>query len=436
MRSPYYSELNRLVNEYRDLITRAESLHKKYESAPNHDLLVEESRCYKEAANICTRLAQLYSHKEQDRNEWLRNQAYVERQMRMLLGLATGKTTKQESRSYAPGQKPDAEDTAQRSAAAASAGAAAQEEADPVDGISDAVVKSWLKPAPAHGFKDVAGMKQLIDQLKACVEDVAASKINEYLGMDLVHSFFLYGPPGCGKTYVTEAFVHELAEMGYQYMSLSSADIQNALWGEAEKRVERAFREAEKNAPCILFIDEIDSVCRNRSMPNIPTHVMSTTTAFLTGYNRLVKSHKPVIFIGATNYPSMVDSAMLDRVELIKVPLPDFDVRTFTFQKKLGKLIQNEPGFTYEDMADETDNYSQRDFDRLFDRFKREIKKELAAIYGGDGEAMVEALKSGEYRLTRELFDKVLRSYNPSKKAEIIRSLDAWDSDLQMQLEN
>ena len=127
---------------------------------------------------------------------------------------------------------------------------------------------------------------------------------------------------------------------------------------------------------------------------------------------------------------------MMDRVELIRVPLPDLEVRAFTFEKKLGKFVQNEDGFTYEDMADMTDNYSQRDFDRLFDKMKRAIKDDLAAIYGKDYVAMVNALKSGEYRLTRAMADKIIASYNPSKKDEIIRSLDAWDSDIQMMLEN
>ena len=192
--------------------------------------------------------------------------------------------------------------------------------------------------------------------------------------------------------------------------------------------VERAFAEAKAKAPCILFIDEIDSVCRNRSMPNIPSHAMSTTTAFLTGYNSLGDSKKPVIFIGATNYPNLVDNAMLDRVELIKLPLPDVKVRAKTFEMFFNQIMQNEPGFTYENMAEETYNYNQRDIKRLCIQIRDLVKKDVQSIYPDEHES-VEALKSGSYTLSKEIFEKALNLYVPSRKDDIIRTLDEWDKD-------
>lgn len=454
MKSIYLSDLNRLVNEYRGKIGRAESLKMDYQLNPKRSLLVEQCQCYKDAADICGRLAQLYSHKEQDRNEWLENQADAERQMRRIVSLATNRPLPEEP-DYFAGMAPKVPEASnpfanKQPTAAPQGGAQPQAQAQPQpqrpaapkgkkapspDGISDEVVESWFRESPKHGFEAVAGMEDLVRQLRNYVRNVAAAKVKEHMGVGRIHSFFLYGPPGCGKTFVIKAFVHELMKQGYSYMFLTGGDIHNSLVGEAEKRVERAFLEAQRHAPCILFIDEIDSVCRNRSTPNIPNHAMATTTAFLNGYNNLVDSNENVIFIGATNYPNMVDAAMLDRVKMIQVPLPDLKAKANRFRMGLEGKVHNEPGFTYEDMADAADNYSYRDFGRLFAELTDAMTEELTPIYGEDGDAMVNALTSGDYLLTRELFNKVLSAYHPSKKDEIIRSLDAWDDNIQKTIE-
>ena len=263
-------------------------------------------------------------------------------------------------------------------------------------------------------------------------------------------SILILGSPGCGKTYIIEAFIHELMKQGYSFMKLAGADIHASLVGEAEKRVERAFQEARRHAPCILFIDEIDSVCRNRSTPNLPNHALNTTNAFLNAYNEMVSDDKPVIFIGATNYPHMVDVAMADRAEMVRVPLPDLPAKANKFRMLFEKTVKNEdgttrtetkialePGFTYMDMADEIDNYSYRDFDRLQKCLVDALLAELRASYGQSaeaGEEMYRAVSTGEHPLTRELYMKVLSSFQPSKKDEIIRSLDSWDADIQKKM--
>ena len=433
MNSAYLRDLNRTINEYRGCVDRAESIHRKFLDNPVRSLLLEEIRCYRDACEICSRAAAMFTSDDPQCAEWLGRQASNERKLRELLHI----------HDHGLPQKNDQDETVPTAAApgksggtkAAQGGKSGGTKASQ-DDLAQEMVDGWFKERPKHGFDAVAGMNELKEKLRTCIQDVAASSVNQYLGMDVVHSFFLYGPPGCGKTFITKAFVHEL--MGdqftyegqpYKYMFLSGGDVHQALVGKSEKVVERAFQEAMNHAPCILFMDEIDSVCRNRSQAYLPTHAMNTTTAFLNGYNSLMDSPKPVIFIGATNYPNMVDGAMLDRVELIKVPLPDLEVRTFTFEKALGGILKNEDGFTYADMAEETDNFSQRDCNRLLGMLKRAVKDELKPLYGEDAEAMVEAMKSGSYRFTRELFMNVLKQYRPSRKEDILRDLDKWDAD-------
>ncbi|MBQ3090719.1 MAG: ATP-binding protein [Oscillospiraceae bacterium] len=292
-------------------------------------------------------------------------------------------------------------------------------------------VAGWFKEAPRHSFEDVSGMSDLKEHLKECITDTHLQELKDYLKLKKLHSFFFIGPPGCGKTYIIEAFAHELMDQNYKYLSLVGSDILSRYVGEAEKIVTRLFEEAEKNAPCIVFIDEVDGVCKNRSLPNLPEYAASITTAFLTGYNRINASDKPIIFIGATNYPNQVDDAMLDRVELIRVPFPDRDARESAFQRQLGKLITLSEDLSFGYMAEMTESYNYRDIDRLCTRLKNDLLKDVLREYGNEKDALW-ALKSGEYTVSRALFDKAKAACIATPKDEIQKELDEWEERFKM----
>lgn len=301
-------------------------------------------------------------------------------------------------------------------------------------GPSDESVSTWFKEPPKHSFKDVSGMKELKEQLQESIADSQMNKLKDFLRIKKLHSYFFIGPPGCGKTYIIEAFAHELMDKNYKYLSLAGSDILSRYVGEAEKIITRLFEEAEKNAPCIVFIDEVDGVCKNRSQSNLPEYAASLTTAFLTGYNRINNSDKPIIFIGATNYPNQVDNAMLDRVELIRVPFPDKEARKFSFEQQFNHMIKTEDGFGCEDMAAETASYNYRDIQRLCTKIKMMILKETASIYKSE-EAAIEALKSGEYVLTKAMFNEAQANCLPTPKEDIIRELDEWEEKFKTSME-
>ncbi|MCD8361694.1 MAG: AAA family ATPase [Lachnospiraceae bacterium] len=292
--------------------------------------------------------------------------------------------------------------------------------------VADRDVSGWFKEAPKHSFSDVSGMEKLKEQLKECISDSRINKLRTYLKMKNLRSYFFIGPPGCGKTYVIEAFAHELMEKDYKYLALVGSDILSKYVGEAEKIVTRLFEEAEENAPCIVFIDEIDGVCKNRSLPNLPEYAASITTAFLTGYNRINSSDKPIIFIGATNYPNQVDNAMLDRVELIRVPLPDSEARSFSFEHKFKDILKTAPGISFEQMAALTEGYNYRDIDRLTRKVKDLVAKRVMAEYKNEDRAIA-ALKDGSFAITRELFEQALNECLPTPKDDILRDLDEWE---------
>lgn len=452
-RSDYLSDLHLLVSQYKTAINKANQAMREYEQSPSRELLVQQCEYYKTAADLCGQIALRYTKKE-DRDDWLANQAEADRQMQRIYDIATNRVIPEAPDYFdgmrRPGGEPKTYNSrtanspiqdpkpAPRQSAPADKGGKSSGEKSP-DGISDEVVARWFRQSPKHGFKEVSGMTDLVRKLRNYVFNVAASRFKEHMGVGSAHAFFLYGPPGCGKTYIIEAFVHELMRHGYSFMKLSGADIHASLVGEAEKRVQRAFLEARQHAPCILFIDEVEAVCRSRSKANVPNHALNTTNAFLDAFNEMVNDNKPVIFIGATNYPDDVDSAMADRTEMIRVPLPDLPAKEHKFRMMLEGKVQLEPGFTYADMAEEADNYNYRDFNRLLVNLTDAMMEELLPVYGEDeqaGEAMVNAAVSGDYLLTRKLFCKVIGSFRPSKKDKDIRNLDAWDAATQKRLES
>ncbi len=294
----------------------------------------------------------------------------------------------------------------------------------------DRTVNTWYKDAPNHSFEDVSCMAELKKKLIACIENSKAEKLMDYLKIPHLNSYFFVGPPGCGKTFIIEAFAHELMDQDYKFISLQGSDIISRYVGAAEKSVTRLFEEAEKNAPCIVFIDEIDSLCKNRSLPNLPEYAANITTSFLTGYNRIHSADSKVIFIAATNYPNRVDNAMLDRVEIVRVPLPDAEAREAAFEKCFGDIVTLSDGLTFRDMAEMTKRCNYRDIERLTSVIKHTLFKELLDLFKDDAIA-VEMLKTGKYKLTRSKFEEAVSRFVPSPKEAILNDLKQWEQSVQ-----
>lgn len=293
-------------------------------------------------------------------------------------------------------------------------------------------VKSWFKDMPKVSFNDVVGMHELKKKLRGCIEDSKLQKIRKYLGIRNQKAYFFVGPPGCGKTYLIEAFAHELVEnKDYKFISLDGSDILSKYVGDAEKTITRLFEEAEKNAPCIVFIDEVDGVCKSRSIKDLPEYAASITTAFLTGFNRIKSSDLPIVFIGATNYPSKVDNAMMDRVEIINVPFPDAEGRALKFRQELGKALTLKADFKFEDMAELTENkvneYNYRDVERLCEAVKVFAMQEVLALYNNDEEKAISAMMTGEYGISKELFLKAKEKCTPTPKQAIKEEIKEWN---------
>ena len=294
----------------------------------------------------------------------------------------------------------------------------------------DRAVRTWYKEKPKHSFEDVAGMEEMKKKLQGCIADAQAGDLREYLKIPKLNSYFFVGPPGCGKTYIIEAFAHELMDQDYKFISILGSDIISKYVGAAEKSVTRLFEEAANNAPCIVFVDEIDSLCKNRSLPNLPEYAANITTSFLTGYNRIHSEDSKVIFIAATNYPNRVDAAMLDRAEIIRLPLPDAEARKAAFVRFFDGIVTLKNGLSYDLMAEKTWRFNYRDIERLTSALKLALFRDVMELFG-DQNIAIDALKNGKYRLSKEKFEEVLDAFKPSPKEMILKDLVAWEKSVQ-----
>jgi len=179
---------------------------------------------------------------------------------------------------------------------------------------------------PVVTYEDIGGMRDVIQKVREMIElPLRHPELFERLGVEPPKGVLLYGPPGCGKTLLAKAVANE---SGANFISISGPEIMSKWYGESEKRVRDIFEEAEKNAPSIIFIDEIDALAPKREevTGEVERRVVSQLLTCMDG----LKKRGKVIVIAATNRPNAIDPALrrtgrFDRE--IEIPVPDRDGR-------------------------------------------------------------------------------------------------------------
>ncbi len=170
-------------------------------------------------------------------------------------------------------------------------------------------------------YEDIGGLQEEITKIREMVETpLKHPEIFERLGIQPPKGVLLHGPPGSGKTLLAKAVANESEA---NFVLVNGPEIMNKFYGESEKRVREIFDEAEKNAPTIIFIDEIDAIApkREESHGEVERRVVSQLLTVMDG----LKSRGKVVVIGATNRPNALDPALrrpgrFDREMSIGVP--------------------------------------------------------------------------------------------------------------------
>jgi transitional endoplasmic reticulum ATPase len=194
--------------------------------------------------------------------------------------------------------------------------------------VQPSAMREVMVQAPTVGWADIGGLKEAQDKLREGIElPLKNPKAFERLGIRPAKGFLLFGPPGTGKTLLAKAAAKESEA---NFISMKSSDLLSKWYGESEQQISRMFARARQVAPCVLFIDEIDSLVPARgtggSEPQVTARVVNTILAEMDGLEEL----QAVVVIGATNRPNLVDPALLRPGrfdELVYVGTPDLGGR-------------------------------------------------------------------------------------------------------------
>ena len=156
------------------------------------------------------------------------------------------------------------------------------------------------------GYDDIGGCRKQMASIREMIElPLRHPQLFKTLGVKPPRGVLLYGPPGSGKTLIARAIANET---GAFFFLLNGPEIMSKMAGEAEANLRKAFEEAEKNSPAIIFIDEIDSIApnRNKTQGEVEKRVVSQLLTLMDG----LKGRGHVICIAATNRPNTLDPAL------------------------------------------------------------------------------------------------------------------------------
>ncbi len=234
--------------------------------------------------------------------------------------------------------------------------------------VQPSAMREVMVQAPTVRWADVGGLDDAQMRLKEGVElPLKNPDAFRRLGIRPAKGFLLYGPPGTGKTLLAKAVARE-AEANF--IATKSSDLLSKWYGESEQQIARLFQRARQVAPCVIFIDELDSLVPSRGSgagePQVTERVVNTILAEMDGLEEL----QSVVVIGATNRPNLIDPALLRPGrfdELVYVGVPDKAGR----RRILGIQTEKMPLASDVDLdgiADRTDRFTGADLEDVVRR--------------------------------------------------------------------
>jgi transitional endoplasmic reticulum ATPase len=283
--------------------------------------------------------------------------------------------------------------------------------------IIGAVPKTAGKGAPRVSYEDIGGLRNEVHKVREMIElPLRHPEIFERIGIEAPKGVLLYGPPGTGKTLLAKAVANET---NANFYSIGGPEIMSKFYGESEERLREVFKEAEENAPAIIFIDEIDSIAPKREevSGDVEKRVVSQLLTLMDG----LKSRGKLVVIGATNRPNAIDPALrrpgrFDRE--IEIGIPDQQGRLEILQiHTRGMPLVDDVNL--ESIARVTHGFVGADLESLSkEAAMRSLRRILPEINMEQPKIPAEVLN--KIKVTRDDFENALKEVQPSAMREVL----------------
>ncbi len=268
---------------------------------------------------------------------------------------------------------------------------------------------------PYITYEEIGGLDDEIQRIREMVElPLKHPELFARLGITPPKGVLLFGPPGCGKTLLAQAVANESEA---HFISINGPEIMSKFYGESEKRLRQIFEEAEKNAPSIIFIDELDAIAPKREevLGEVERRVVAQLLAVMDG----LQKRGQVIVVGASNRPNAIDPALrrpgrFDREVEIRIPDKDGRNKILLIHSRgmpletvdLSNIAEITYGFVGADLAAVCREAAMRALRRYLPRInleEEEIPSEVLTDLKVTNEDFVEALREIQPTALREV---------------------------------
>ncbi len=275
-------------------------------------------------------------------------------------------------------------------------------------------------------YEDIGGLDDAKGKIREMIElPMRHPELFKHLGIEPPKGVLLYGPPGCGKTLLAKAVANE---SGAHFVALNGPEIMSKFYGESEGKLREIFEDAEKNAPSIIFIDELDAIAPKREevTGEVERRVVAQLLTLMDG----LKSRGQVIVIAATNRPDAVDPALrrpgrFDRE--ISISMPDKKGRREILQVHVRGMPLGED-VSVEGISDITHGFSGADLSALSrEAAMRAMRRFLPKIDLEKQVIPASVLKS--LKVEKNDFNEAMKEITPSALREVFVEVPEvhWD---------
>ena len=272
--------------------------------------------------------------------------------------------------------------------------------------------------SPSVTYEDIGGLTDEVKKIREMVElPLKHPEIFDRLGIEPPKGVLLFGPPGTGKTLLAKAVAGETEA---HFVLLNGPEIMSKFYGESEKKVREIFDDAEKNAPSIIFIDEIDAIAPKREDANgeVEKRVVSQLLTMMDG----LQSRGKVVVIGATNRPDALDPALrrpgrFDRE--IEVGVPDKKGR-LSILKIHTRGMPLTKDVDLDELAGKTHGFVGADISSLAKEAAMSVLRRNLNKFNLEEDSEVPQELLAELKITKNDFDDALKTVRPSAMREVL----------------